>query len=231
MLQLLLVDDHASTREALAYLIEQDAQMRVVAQAGTIIEALEQFRSHKVDAVLVDLILPDGDGIELIRRFRQVDEKIILLLLTASNSRIEYVRALESGASGVLHKSVSANDIVSAISKVANGESIHSLQEVMELFQMASRNRTAQQNTTLLLRTLTPREKEILQALADGLVDQAIAEKLSISIRTVQTHIANVVSKLQVDSRLQAVVMATRTGVIHIYSDFDEYSTGAPRFH
>jgi DNA-binding NarL/FixJ family response regulator len=222
MLKLLLVDDHASSREALAYFLEEDDRIEEVLQAGSIAEAVEVYRANQVDAAVIDLLLPDGHGTELVSHLHTSAPKLPLLVLTSSNSRIDFVKALENGASGVLHKSVSAREIATSIMKANAGESIHSLNEVMDLFQHASRNRTAQQITRRLVETLTPREIEVLQALADGLPDQRIADKLSISIRTVQTHIANIVSKLQVDSRLQAVVMATRSGVVRIKTDFDQ---------
>lgn len=216
MIRILLVDDHVSSREALAYLLDIDPDVRVVAQAGTLVEAIASIDRVDIDVAIVDLTLPDGDGIDVILCLRGKNPHAVSIVLTASDARVDLARALESGASGALHKSVSVQEILNAVKTLRAGGSIHSPQEMIELFRLASSHRYTHQSTWQFFEHLTPREKEILQLLVEGFDDLEIARGLSISVRTVQTHVTNLLRKLQVDSRIKAIMLAARYGVVRI---------------
>lgn len=214
MIRILIVDDHVFSREALAFLLDHQEDMEVTAQVSSMGEALEHIECS--DVAIVDLYLPDGNGIELIRKIHSVSQSAHSLLLTAKNDLVTFARALEAGADGALHKSASINDIIVAVRKANNGEAIHTPKEIMDMLHYAGRYRESHQQMQNLMNLLTPRERELLQAIADGLNDHEISEKLSISVRTVQTHVANILGKLGVESRLQALVHAARFGVVVI---------------
>ncbi len=214
MNRVLLVDDHASFREMLALVFDQEPEFEVVAQAGSLAEARRMLGS--VDLAVVDLILPDGDGTELIGELRAVNPHCAVLVLTASAEREAHARAVEAGAAGVLHKSVHIEDVISAARRLARGEAILPMDEVIELLRLASRQQKRDYEAQRTSEQLTPREREVLRALADGLSDKEIAERLHIGTGTVRNHFMNIFNKLGVHSRLQALVFAVRHGLVEI---------------
>ena len=216
MIRILLVDDHASSREPLALLLEREPDLMVVAQAGSLAEARGALERTAVDVALVDLDLPDGSGVELIRDLRRTNPEAQVLVVTASADRGMHARAIATGAAAVLHKSVRTHRIVEAIRRLCGGESLLSPQEAIELLRLADQERARGREARSALELLTPRECEVLQLLAEGLSDKEIAERLAISERTVRVHMVNLLAKLGVDSRLQALVLATRHGVVKI---------------
>jgi DNA-binding NarL/FixJ family response regulator len=214
MIRLLLVDDHATLREPLAFMLDREPEFEVVAQADSLAEARRAFDG--VDIAIVDLDLPDGSGIELIGELRAVNPRGAVLILTASAEREVHARAVEAGAAGVLHKSIRPKDVVGVVRRLAAGEAILSTKEVVELLRLAGRQREREYGARWAVERLTPREREVLQALADGLSDKEIAERLHIGVGTVRNHIVSIFGKLGVQSRLQALVFAVRHGVVEI---------------
>lgn len=214
MIRVLLVDDHNSSREPLAFLLNREPDLDVVGQAGSIAGARPLL--HGVDVAIIDLNLPDGNGHTLIQELRAHNPNCAALILTGSSDRYDHSRAIELGAAGVLTKSVSAIDIIDAVRRLANGEQIHSVQEILHLLQVAAGQRQQDDRARARLASLTPRERELLQALADGLSDKDIAQRFQISVRTVQTHMANLLDKLEVESRLQALLLGARFGEVKI---------------
>lgn len=213
--RVLLVEDHASFRQALAYLLETEPEFVVVAQAGSIAEAHEAIKEPgKVDVAVVDLGLPDGDGVDLIRELSDVN--VTTLVLSASLDRAQFARAVEAGAAGVLHKTAAINDVVSAVRRLWAGEALLSSNEVIEMLRLATIERQKEHDLELLLEKITPRELEVLKALAEGLNSKEIAQKLSITLETERSHVSKIFIKLGVNSRLQALVFATRHGLIEI---------------
>ena len=213
-MRVLLVDDHVSFRQPLAFMFEREPDLTVVGQAGSLAEAHNMLQD--VDIAIVDLNLPDGNGLDLIGQMRAVNARIMVLVLTASCDRIEWGRAVEAGATGVLHKSSTIGEIITATRRLGAGEHLLSPQEVSELLQLVSQHRTQDREAQEALDRLTPREREVLQALADGLNDKEIAQRLTISTQTARTHMVNILAKLGVSSRLQALVFAVRHGAITI---------------
>lgn len=214
MTRVLLVDDHAAFRQPLAFMLDRESDFTVTAQAGTLAEA----RQHliDVDIAIVDLDLPDGSGVILVRELRAANPNGAVLILTGSVDRRQYARAVEAGASGVLHKSAGIAEIIGAARRLSAGELLFTPRELMELFQLAAHQQEQDRVARAALESLTPRERDILQALARGLNDKAIAEQLHISPETARTHMVNILRKLDVESRLQALVLAVRYGAVRV---------------
>ena len=187
----------------------------VVAQAGSLSEARSVLEN--IDLAVVDLDLPDGDGAELIGELRAANPHGAVLVLTATADRETYARAVEAGAAGVLHKSVRIKEVVEAARHLAAGELLLSTNEVVELLQLIGRRREQDYEARRAVESLTPREWEVLQALAEGLSDKEMSERLHVGIGTVRNHIVSIFAKLGVHSRLQALVFAVRHGIIEIH--------------
>jgi DNA-binding NarL/FixJ family response regulator len=216
-IRVLLVEDHASFRQALAFMLEREPGFEVAGQVGSLAEARELNGEvlEKVEVAIVDLALPDGDGLDLIEDFSS-QPRMMTLVLSASLEPGRFARAVEAGASGVLHKSTPIKDIVEAVRKLRAGEALLSPAEVVEMLRLVGRERQEEHAARQAVERLTPREKEVLQALAEGLESREIAEKLNVTVETERTHMVNILHKLGVHSRLQALVFAARHGVVQI---------------
>jgi DNA-binding NarL/FixJ family response regulator len=214
MIRVLLVDDHVSFRQPLAFMFEREADLTVVGQAGSLEEARAML--NDIDVAVVDLNLPDGNGLDVIGELRAVNPSAMVLVLTASGDRVEWGRAVEAGAIGVIHKSATISDIIAATRRASAGEHLMSPREVSELLRLVGQQREQDRRAQDALGRLTPREREVLLALADGLNDKEIAQRLKISTETARSHMVNILGKLGVDSRLQALVFAVRHGAIKI---------------
>ncbi|MBA3474446.1 MAG: response regulator transcription factor [Rubrobacter sp.] len=213
---MLLVEDHASFRQALAYLFEAEPEFVVAAQAGSLAESREAINGSReeIDVAVVDLALPDGDGIELIQELSARSTGVTTLVLSASVDRAELARAVDAGAAGVLHKAAAVTEIVESVRRLKAGEVLLSHAEVIEMLRVASVRRQEVHEARLLLGKLTCREREVLEALAEGLDSKEIAEKLNITFETERTHMVNILNKLDARSRLQALVFAARHGIV-----------------
>lgn len=214
MSRLLLLDDHTSFREMLAFVFEREPQFEVVAQAGSLAEARKKLDA--VDVAVIDLDLPDGDGSGIIGELHDVSPHAMALILTANARRDAYARAVEAGAAGVLHKAASVGDIVAAVRRLLAGEAILSAEETIELLRLASRQREQDNQVQRAIERITPREREVLQALTNGLSDKEIAERLHVGVGTVRNHFASIFNKLGVQSRLQALLISARRGVVEL---------------
>ncbi len=215
-IRLLLVDDHPTSREPLAALLAREADLAVAGEAGSLAEARALLAHVAVDVAVVDLDLPDGSGVELIREQRAASPRAAALVLSASADRQDVGRAVEAGAVGALHKSVSIDEIVAAVRRAAAGEPLLSPAETVDLLRLIGRQRERDRAAQAAIGRLTPREREVLQALADGLSDKEISENLHVGVGTVRNHLVSVFGKLGVNSRLQALVFALRHGVVEI---------------
>jgi DNA-binding NarL/FixJ family response regulator len=214
----MLVDDHPSFRQPLAFMLGREPDLGVVAQAGSLAEAREALREagSTVDVAVVDLELPDGSGVDLVGELQEARPRIPALVLSAYSDRELLARAIEAGAVGVLHKSSRLEEIVEAIRRLRAEEHLLSQREVIEAVRLVSPQRRKDSEAQLAIGKLTPRELEVLQALAEGLSDKEIAERLYVGVGTVRTHITSILAKLEVQSRLQALVFAVRHGLVKI---------------
>ena len=219
--RIMLVDDHTAFRHPLAFMLEREQDMSVVAQADSLAEAREMFREANedgpgVDVVIVDLQLPDGSGTEFVAELLMDNPDVQALVLSAFSDKETLALAVEAGAAGVLHKSSRIDEITDAIRRLRSGEQLLSQREVIEAVRFVSRTRNEARKTERVIGKLTTREREVLQALAEGLSDKEIAERLYIGVGTVRTHITSLLSKLEVESRLQVLVFAVRHGLVKI---------------
>jgi PAS domain S-box-containing protein len=212
--RILLVEDHAAVREAIAAMFEREPDFKVVGQAGSLAQARGMLAG--VDVALLDLGLPDGFGPDLIKELRRQSPRADALVLSAAVDRANLARAVESGAAGAVDKLAHLGEVVDAVRRLRAGETLLALDEVVELVGYERRRREQEAADRDALARLTPREREVLQALADGLDSQAIADRLRITLRTERNHVANVLSKLDVHSQLQALVFCLRYDAVEI---------------
>jgi DNA-binding NarL/FixJ family response regulator len=211
MTDILLVDDHAAFRQALAFMLGREPDFTVVAQAGSMAEVADVETAW--DVALVDLSLPDGGGAPLVEGLANRGS---VLVLTASASPAEHAAAYEAGAAGVVPKAAAMPDIIDALRTVSSGESLVDPAELVEILREARRYRQQKRESEELRQRLTPREREVLQALADGKSNREIADALFISVETQRTHMVNILAKLGVHSQLQALVVAVRNGIVTV---------------
>ena len=216
MRRILLVEDHDSFRQTLAFVFDQQPEFEVVAQAGTLAEARQAMDGSEADLGVIDLTLPDGEGTDLVGELCEANPDFAALVLTASVDRTEHARAVEAGAAGVLHKSADVDTILDATQRLGEGESLLSEDELISLLRLAGQSREEEVEARSSIEQITPREREVLQKLAEGLSNKEIAARLHMSVDTERTHMMNILNKLGVHSRLQALVFAARYGLVKI---------------
>lgn len=214
-IRLLLIDDHAAFRIPLAILLGQETDLTVLGQAGSFSEARSLIRAlaGKIDLALVDLLLPDGDGVALIREVCVQNPGGQVIVLTASTEPRRQAAAIEAGAAGILNKSAYPAQIVETIRRVCAGELAQPAEEIIALFRLANAERERVKEVELTLEQLTPRELEVLALLAEGFDNRAIGERLRISSETARAHVVRLLAKLSLESRLQAGLFAIRHGI------------------
>ena len=215
--RVLLVDDHTAIREALAVAFQIEGDFEVVGQAGSLAEARRMLEEvEQVDVAIVDLGLPDGYGGDLIEELREANPQSQTLVLSASLDRSERAHSIEAGAAGTLHKSAQLEEVVESVKRLRRGEVLLPLEDVVELLRFAGSQRREEYEARQAIDRLTAREREVLQALGEGLDSEGIAQKLHISLRTERNHMSSILAKLGVHSQLQALVFAVRHGVVEI---------------
>lgn len=215
--RVLLIDDHASLREPLAVLLDQVPGLCVAGQAGSVAETRRLLMAGLVaDVVVLDLNLPDGEGINLIKELRAANAFSAILVLTASSSRLDQARSVQAGAKGVLPKTAPIATIIEAITRLGAGLPAFPAAQTVELLRLANEERERAEDIQVLLKRLTPREREVLASLSEGLSDKEIALRLHVSSKTVRVHMANILDKLGLESRLQALIFAVRHGIVEI---------------
>jgi DNA-binding NarL/FixJ family response regulator len=214
MIRVLLVDDHLAFRQPLAFMLTREPDLTIIGQAGSLAEARPLL--SEADIALIDLDLPDGEGIDLVEELRAVNPQAMALVLTGSASSAVMPRAVEAGAAGVMLKTRAVSEITDAIRRLHAGEALLSVRETIEMLRLITRQREEQRTVEATIARLTPREREVLQALAAGLSDREIAQQFHVSTETVRTHMVNLLHKLEVDSRLKALVFALKHGLATI---------------
>jgi DNA-binding NarL/FixJ family response regulator len=215
---LLICDDHKILTDALAMVVERDGSLRMIAAPVHVPEeAIELCREHQPDVVLMDIVFKGHmDGIKATRRIKEVSPATRVVIMTAHDDDRLLVEAVEAGASGFLGKEEAAREVLSAAKAAAEGEVLIDPATLTRLLHQVSMEREARRDAEALLGELTERERQVLQLLAEGMRNEGIAHKLFISPQTVQTHVRNLLAKLGVHSKLEAVAFAVKHGWISI---------------
>ncbi len=212
-IKVLIADDHAVVREGTRQILEQEADMEVVAEAADGEEAVRLAGSGKPDVAIVDISMPRLDGIGATKQIKALYPNISVLILTAYDDDQFIFSLLEAGAAGYLLKSVRGQELVDAVRAVYAGESVlHPAiaRKVLNRFAPAGGGAQKQRPAEVL----SEREMEVLKLACRGLSNQDIAGELCLSLRTVQAHLGHIFNKLQVSSRTEAVVRALKEGWI-----------------
>ncbi len=208
IIRVLIVDDHEVLASSLAKTLDIEPDLRSVGVAGSLKQAAELIRTSAPDVLLLDHRLPDGDGVAAIGQLRELRPSMAVIVLTASPSEHLMVAAVEAGVSGFLSKTRSLAEVTSAVRAAAVGEAVISPEMLARLLPRLGG--TGQVGAA----TLTEREREILGLIAQGLSNAAIAERLFVSVNTVRNHVANLLAKLGARSKLEALSIAIRDGLL-----------------
>ena len=204
-IRIILVDDHTLFRKGLAELLERDDLVGVVAMTGNPVEIRDLLGQHKPDALILDLNMPDTDGINLMQELKAEGFSMPILILTVSEAEEDLARALRGGANGYLLKSMEPGEVVDALLRAVKGETVVAPAMTAKLVRLLD---TKTSPSGSLLDTLTQREREILAHLAKGESNKAIARELEISYDTVKLHVRHILAKLNLSSRVEAAVFA-----------------------
>ena len=201
-IRVLTVDDHPLLRKGVVALVNAEPDMRVVAEASTGLEAIEQFRQHRPDVTLMDLQMPGMAGIESIIGIRKEFPNARIIVLTTYKGDVQIMRALKSGARAYLLKAQVDLELLDTIRAVHAGQKRIPAEIAAELAEYSGEDQ------------LSPREVEVLKLIASGNSNKEIAARLSISDETVKGHVTNILSKLGASDRTQAVTIGLKRGII-----------------
>ena len=210
---ILIADDHPLLREALRQTLSSRKDMEVVGEASDGEEAINLASQLKPDIVVMDIMMPNIDGIEASRQIKKVAPNTAILILTAYDDENYVIGLLDAGAAGYLLKSARGQDLVQAIRAIRAGESVLHPGIIEKLLKRAM-TRSAEITEPKVNELLSNRETEMVKLLATGMSNKEIAERLSLSIRTVKAHMSNIFTKMSVASRSEALVEALRLGLV-----------------
>jgi len=206
-IRVVLIDDHALCRRGLAELLGRRPGISVAGFTGDPDEASRMISVENPDLVVLDLRMPQMDGLTLLRRLREEGCKAPALILTMSDAQEDLAKALRAGVRGYILKDMEPDDLVDAIQRVAKGEMVVAPALMLKLANMLDSTQQSQSRESLMV-SLTEREREILEHLAHGESNKAIARKLDISHDTVKLHVRHILSKLNLTSRVEAAIFA-----------------------
>ncbi|MDP2793744.1 MAG: response regulator [Sulfurisoma sp.] len=204
----LLVDDHTLFRKGLAELLEQRGDIKVAGIAGNADDAMRLLADTQPDVVITDLNMPPHGGLALLRQIRAAQWPVPVLILTVSDAEEDLAGALRAGAQGYLLKDMEPDDVVDAVQRAVRGETVVAPAMTLKLVHLLQGGGAAADKSADALKQLTAREREILDYLARGLSNKAIARSLDISHDTVKLHVRHILSKLNLTSRVEAAVFA-----------------------
>ena len=210
-IRILLADDHALVREGTKELLEREDDLEVVAEASDGKTAVQLATKQRPDVVIMDFAMPKLNGIEATRQIKAIDPSIAVLVLTAYDNEQYIFAFLEAGAAGYLLKDAHIDELIKAIRAVHAGESILHPAIARKVINRFARP-AEKYGKEAALNQLTKRELEVLKLAAKGMSNREIALELSISVRTVQTHLSNIFTKIGVGSRIEAVIYGLRQG-------------------
>lgn len=208
---LIVADDHPLVRQGVCAFLEIQPGIRILGQAATGLEAVELCREHRPDVVLMDLLMPEMDGIEATAAIRKFHPEAKVIVLSSFHEDSHVLRAIKAGVLSYLLKDVAAEELVSAIRKAARGEAVLNSRVASQIMGAITGGDRPVANA---LAELTTREIEVLRMIAQGLSNQRIADQLVLSEKTVKTHVSSILMKLNVGDRTQAAAIAWRTGLV-----------------
>lgn len=203
MIKVLIVDDHEMVRLGISTYLSVQPDMEVVAEAENGVEGVQKALDLRPDAILMDVVMPEMDGIEATKEILKQWPKAKIIILTSFIDDEKVYPAIEAGAASYILKTSTAAEIAQAIRATAKGESVLEPEVTTKMM-----NRMSQHNQPQLYEDLTAREREVLLLIAQGKSNKEIADELFITLKTVKTHVSNILAKLQVEDRTQAAIYA-----------------------
>ena len=214
-IKLLMVDDHEIVRAGLRMLLQAQPDIQIVGEADNGRDAVAKARELQPDIVLMDISLPDIDGFEATRQIKRALPNIAILALTMHESDEYFFKMLNAGASGYVPKKAAPTDLVTAIHMIHEG-GVFLYPALAKSLVRDYMGRASETGAKEALGGLTDREQEVLKLIADGLTNQEIGTRLTISVKTVERHRANIMGKLNLHSRTELVKYAIRKGLIDV---------------
>ncbi len=202
--RVLIVDDHALLRTGVANIINHEADLQVVAEAANGSDGVAAFAQHRPDVTLLDLRMPVMEGVEAVRRIRELDPQAKVIVLTTYDTDEDIARALKAGAKAYILKDIAADALVACIRAVLDGKTYLAPAAAAKLAERVTRIQ------------LTPRELATLRSMAQGRSNKEVAQELGIIERTVKTHLGHLFQKLGVAIRTEAVKVATHRGIVRM---------------
>jgi two-component system, NarL family, response regulator DegU len=212
-IRILIADDHSMVREGLKQLIELEDDIVVVAQAGNGKEAIDKIVEYNPDVVLLDINMPEMNGLEVLEYLHQnnIDSKVLVLTI---HNEIEYLyKAVDIGVMGYVLKDSEADVLIKAIRSIQSGETYIQPNMASLLFRKLNNLDNIDYSNT----KLTRREVEVLRLITDGLLNKEIAHRLCISEKTVKNHVSNIFKKIEVSDRTQAAVYAIKNNIVELF--------------
>jgi two-component system, NarL family, response regulator DevR len=207
-LRLLVVDDHEVVRQGLVSLLDRREGLQVVAEAGSVAEAVEQAHRFEPDIIIMDVRLPDGSGVEACRDIRAERPATRVIMLTSYPDEEAVLAAIVAGASGYLLKQIRARDLVAAIETVSRGESLLDPAVTERVLERVRRIATGGQNEELA--QLTRQEQKILMLVAEGKTNKEIAAEVFLSDKTVKNYVSSILAKLNLERRAQVAAFVAK---------------------
>jgi len=206
--RVLVADDHDLVREGICKLLELYEDIEIVAEAGDGLETVNKVREKMPELVLLDLNMPRMDGITTIRRIKEISPSIKVLILTIHDGEEYIYEVIRAGAEGYIQKDIKPEELKDSIKRVINGEKVFpkSIEKQVSITNEEKKK----------IKELSAREQEVLELLAQGMSNRKIAETLYISEKTVKNHVSNILKKLSVNDRTQAVIIALKLGLVKL---------------
>lgn len=204
-----IVDDHELVRRGLKDLIESDDELQVIAQAGNVYEGFQMVKNLKPDVAILDVRLPDGNGVELCREILSNVEGVAVIMLTSYADDEALLGAILAGACGYVLKDIKGDILLRSIHKVASGESIldeHAAERVKARLRKSG-------SPAAEIEDLSDQERKIIALIGEGLTNRQISEQMFIAEKTVKNYVSSLLSKLGLENRTQAATLATRVGL------------------
>ncbi|MCX5435341.1 response regulator transcription factor [Streptomyces sp. NBC_00063] len=209
-IRVFLLDDHEVVRRGLSDLLNAEPDISVVGDAENVAHALARGPALRPDVAVLDVRLPDGDGISVCRELRSQMPELACLMLTSFDDEEALLDAIMAGASGYVLKQIKGSDLISAVRTVASGQSMLDPATTARLMRSLRADPGATPELAPELAGLSPRERDILALIGDGLTNREIGKRLYLSEKTVKNHISRLLAKLGVHRRVQAAVLATQ---------------------